>query len=234
MKFLYIILLAAFCFNLNLNAQKKTNVKSLKKVNDNEIKVYMFSEVWVWEYNNGAEQGEMAIYRDPKSGHWLFTKEAFGGTDEMTIWFIGKPDGSYISAYQDAETSSKPKLSYHSTDFPDIKTIPRYWKAQKKSKQFGDINMGFPPYTATAHQRNYEGSTDKTLAYLCKTNINFQAIYQFNYLNIDAKLPIYFPSQLPNNILVADESTTMPYGNYTYTLKYVSHTEYHIDLSDYQ
>ena len=59
---------------------------------------------------------------------------------------------------------------------------------------------------------------------------NFLAVYFFNRLNIEAKLPIQFPIDFPKNKLLLQEMSTTNKIKLQLTFKEISHTEYYIDL----
>lgn len=63
-----------------------------------------FTEAWVWEYIDSTSiKQEMVLYREPKTGSWLFTSEAFGSTCEMCNWLLFMPNGNcYISYFDPA------------------------------------------------------------------------------------------------------------------------------------
>lgn len=227
----FLILLPA-----TLKAQKRHVVKMQ---NTHKIAIppknIQFTEAWVWEYKTyEGEKGEMVIYRDPKTGYWLLTEEAFGNTDGMCDWILAMPDGKYFFAYKSAEIGAKNSLLKEQYKFPVHKKMPDYFKATGKKKSFGDAKMGFPLFNASAYNITYLKTSDKTTLYVANTTANLAPLYYFNDLIADAKLPIRFPQDLPGNKIAVAESTNINGTIVSYTFKYISPTDYHISLSDYE
>ena len=206
-----------------------------KKINKAATK-YNFSEVWVWEYTyaNG-KKGEMALYREPKLNYWLLTPDDadFRETDEMTLWFIVKPNGEVIQAYQDGDANSKKMLITHRLTPDNIIRLPHYWKSTGKTKYFGDPNLGFQKLTAKEYKISYDKTNDQSLFFLATTKADFGSLALFNNLNIDAKLPIHFPKGIPRNLVALSENSVFAGGSVQYTFKYTAHGEYHINLSEF-
>lgn len=194
-----------------------------------------FTEVWVWEYTNrNGQKAEMAIYREPQLNYWLLTSEAFANTDEMTEWFILKPDGEVLQAYQDGEKNSLKKLLKHQLPSKKNRQLPSYWKATSNKQSFGDTRLGFPLFQGTAYKVSYLKTKDQSTFYLAQTKADFTMVSYFNNLNIDAKLPIRFPKDIPGHYITLSEHTVFPGGAVQYTFKYISQTAYHINLADYK
>lgn len=194
-----------------------------------------FTEVWVWEYtNSNGQKAEMAIYREPQLNYWLLTGEAFGNTDEMTEWFILKPDGEVLQSYQDGEPSSHQKLLKHQLSFDKNKQLPNYWKVTSSKQSFGDTRLGFPLFKGTAYKVSYLKTKDQSTFYLAQAKADFTILALFNELNIDAKLPVRFPKDIPGHYITLSEHTVYPGGAVQYTFKYISQTAYHINLADYK
>lgn len=192
---------------------------------------YNFSEVWVWEYTDSkGEKAEMAIYREPELNYWLLTNEAFGQTDEMTLWFMLKPDGEVVQAYQDGENSDSKKMMKHRL-YPDKKTgLPGNWKTTGNTKKFGDARSGFPKFSGKEYKVNYGKSNEQSAFYLAATKADFAMLSLFNDLDIDAKLPVRFPGDVPGSFITLSENTVFPGGVVQYSFRDISHTEYFIEI----
>lgn len=200
---------------------------------------YNFSEMWVWEYTDAnGKMGQMAIYREPKLNYWLLTPDDgdFREMDEMTLWFMLKPNGEVLQAYQDGEKNSRKKLIKHYLH-PDKKArLPDYWKATGESKYFGDTFSGFPKMKGMEYKVSYQKTNllEKSTFYLAITKADCAMLSLFNELNIDAKLPVRFPKDIPDYFVPLSENTIFPGGAVQYAFKYISQTEYYIDHSDYR
>ena len=225
--FVRIIFTGFLLFPLFVMAQQKKTVKSSLQ--------YNFSEVWVWEYTDiNGNKGEMAIYREPGLNYWLLTSEAFGQTDEMTLWFMLKPDGEVLQAYQDETMHSCKKLVRHQLAMENVSAIPSYWKKANNIRYFGDTFSGFPRIKGVEYQICYEKTNDQSTFYLAKTKADFSKLSLFNDLDIDAKLPVRFPKNIPGNYMVLGEYSVFSNDSVQYSFQYISQTEYYIDLSIYE
>lgn len=226
-RFFKIIFIAFLLFPLFAVAQQKQAIKSTTQ--------YNFSEMWIWEYSDAnGKMAQMAIYREPKLNYWLLTPDdaCFRQTDEMTLWFILKPDGEVLQAYQEGEKSSRKKLVKHQLHPVKKNKLPDYWKATGKSKYFGDTFSGFAKIKGIEYIISYEKTSEKSTFYLATTKTNFAALSCFNDLNIDAKLPIRFPQDVPDNFITLSEEPVLASGNVRYNFKSISQTEYEINLTD--
>ncbi len=216
-------------FPLFVAAQQKKTVKSTTK--------YNFSEMWIWEYTDAnGKKAQMGIYREPKLNYWLLTPDdaGFRDVDEMTLWFILKPNGEVLQAYQDGEKNNRRNLIKHRLHPNKKIKLPDYWKATGKSKYFGDTYSSFSKIKGLEYIVSYENTDDKSTFYLATTKANLSALSLFNDLNIDAKLPIRFPKDIPGNFITLSENTVFPGGAVQYAFRYISQTEYYIDLSDFK
>lgn len=195
---------------------------------------YNFTEVWVWEYKGrDGKMGEMAIYREPKLNYWLLTAEAYGNSDDMCDWILIKPDGTYYMAYKDAELGGGRTLLKMKQALPKVKSIPANWKASVKQKNFGNASMGFPVFRGKEYKVSYLKTNENSTFYLATTKANFAPLSVFNELDADAKLPIRFPKDIPGNFIPLSENTVFPGGLIQYSFKYISYTEYHLNLAEY-
>lgn len=189
-----------------------------------------FTEVWVWEYRDpDGNNREMAIYHHPKKSYWLFTPEAYGPGDEMTEWIMIKPDGECIQRYSDE--NGQQKTLYHTLHFNLPGQLPSRYRATGASKLFGDRSHGFPGFKGKAYEAKFEKTTDQALYYLAETKRSMAPVYYFNRLNTEVKLPVIFPADLPRNQVVLEEEAQAGGKKIRYRFKFISHTEYHISLS---
>lgn len=87
-----------------------------------QSKVLNFTEAWVWEYIDSTSlKQEMVLYREPKTGSWLFTSEAFGSTCEMCNWLLFMPNGNCYISYFDPALNGIEKIIVLSYETPIIK-----------------------------------------------------------------------------------------------------------------
>lgn len=199
------------------------------------IQPLKFSEVWVWEYTDiCGKTAEMAIYRDPRSNSWLLTSEAYGNTDEMCDWILAKPGGTYYMAYQSPELNNKRYLVEVKHEVVSAKSLPEHWSPLGEYKYFGNKLLGFPRFKGRKYRVSYLKTNDVSTYYVENTKTDFTAIYTFNDLEIDAKLPIRFPKDVPPTIIVLNENSVFSNVSVSYSFKYISQAEYYIDISEYQ
>lgn len=197
-------------------------------------KKYNFTEAWVWEYTNASgNTNEMVLYRDPKSNCWLLTAEAYGNTDGMCDWILVQPDGTCYFAYKDAELDNSGSLLKMKLRPENVKAIPNYWNTENRYRKFGNTAMGFAAFNGRAYQCTYTKTKEQSTFYLAKTAAAFAPLAVFNELDIDAKLPVRFPKDIPGNYVVLSESSSGAGYSVQYRFKYQSHTEYYIDLAQY-
>jgi hypothetical protein len=195
-----------------------------------------FSQVWVWEYVNtyfeeGSPEykGEMVVYFNPEKNYWLFTQEAFGLTDEMTVWTLGMPGGNYISSYTDEFGSQKEYTD--NIDITKQNLLPKHYKPLENWKVFNSPEPGFLNFTAQEYRLDYSKTNEVTCLFLAETEIDFSPVYFFNLRNAEAKLPIHFPIDLPINIKVIEDETVMNQFSTTYKFKEQGHTTYTIEIN---
>ncbi len=203
----------------------------------NNNKELNFTQVWVWEYKNelkGVEEpghhGEMVVYFNPELNYWLFNFESFGTSGEMFEWVLGKPDGTYIILAKDE--SGKSIFWEEKLRFENVKKIPSYYKLMHEKEVFNENDYGYEKLTGKAYQIHYEKTEEKGKVYLTEYPYDFLPLYYFNQLNLEAKLPIHFPLDLPENSLILKEETRTPKGNIQFKLKMISHTEHYIFLNE--
>lgn len=220
---------------LNYAQGKPLKKKEMSTSASTVPKQIQFTQMWGWEYQNfDGEKGEMVAYYNPKSNYWLLTEETYGNTDGMCDWILATPNGQYYFAYKSAEFGSKNSLLKQNIKFPVNATMPDYFKPTGQKKDFGDPSYGFPKILGSAYSVKYEKTNDKTTLYIGNSTANLTPIYHFNTLIADAKLPIFFPTDLPKGKIALAEHTITSGRTVTFKLKYISHIDYHIDLSDYE
>lgn len=229
-RYINIICIGFMLFPILGLAQQKNTIKSNSKFN--------FTEVWVWGYSDSqGKKGEMAIYREPKLNYWLLTPDdaGFRETDEMSLWFILKPNGEVIQAYQEAEGRNTKKIIIHRLHSKNVMRLPHYWKSTGKTKYFGNSDLGFQKIVGKEYKVKYEKTNDQSIFFLASTKVDFGSLADFNSLNIDAKLPIRFPKDIPRNIVPLSENSAFAHGGTTqFEFKYISPTEYHINISEFK
>lgn len=194
-----------------------------------------FTQAWVWEYKNElipenefGHQGEMVVYFHPELQYWLFTVEAYGVSGEMFDWILAKPDGTYLIKAKDEFGKSirwEEKL-----EFKEVKHIPEYYFETGETKIFNQNDLGYEPILGKEFKMKYEKTEDETCIHLAEFPINFDPIYFFNQLNLEAKIPVDFPNNLPGNQLVLEDKTQLANGQIRYKLNEISNTEYFVDL----
>lgn len=196
-----------------------------------------FTQAWVWEFKNElipenqpGHQGEMVVYFNPENNYWLFTQEAFGVSGEMLNWVIGKPDGTYVTLSTDE--FGKENLTEEKIEFNEESELPSEWILTGNEKYFNENDFGFPKMKGEEFYMKYLKTNEITEVYLVDFQTDFSALYHFNQLNAEAKLPFHFPMNLPKNKLVLQEITTSANQKIQYKLKSISHTEYFVHLSE--
>ena len=199
-------------------------------ISNTELK---FTQAWVWEYENeliaknqAGRQGEMVVYFNPELNYWLFNFEAYGASGEMFEWILGKPDGTYIFSVNDEFKTyqTQQKIEFDTTQL-DLKPTAKF-------KYFKYFTIDFEPIKAEIFELNYLKTNDKTEISLANFEADFTALYHFNQLDSEVKLPIQFLTSLNPNQLIAEENSVVSEKRIRYKLIDVSHTEYYIQLND--
>lgn len=223
MKFILSILFLGFWFGTD--AQKRDS---------QEIK---FTEAWVWEYQNDnipagefGHKGEMVIYREPNQNFWLFTAEAFGISGEMLEWIIGKPDGTFVLCA--ADEFGKNTINKEKLNFGKDSLMPQYYDSTNRPKVFNQNKLGFPEISGLEYSFKFEKTKGSSSFYIGDYPANFQPIYFFNRLAIEARLPIQFPVDFPKNKLLLEEESWVNGKRTSVRFKEISHTEYFVELSE--
>lgn len=196
-----------------------------------------FTQAWAWEFKNElisknepGHQGEMVVYFHPELNYWLFNLESYGNSGEMLDWVIGKPDGTYLTLSTDE--FGKKNLTEEKIEFNEESELPSEWISTGNEKYFNENDLGFPKLKGEEFYMKYLKTNEITEVYLTDYPIDFLPLYHFNQLNSEAKLLFHFPINLPKNKLVLEEITTSANQKIQYKLKYISHTEYFVNLSE--
>jgi hypothetical protein len=192
----------------------------------------------IWEYKNEwipedelGHQGEIAIYFHPEKNYWLFTSEAYGISGEMTDWVLGKPNGEYI--FQNSGEFEKKSINRTSIIFHNNEILSEYLIPLGATKSFGNPEMGFPLIQGKKYEVEYLKTNDISFLYLGDVKVDMRPVYYFNQLIAEAKLPVFFMTDLPKNQLILSDSTISSGRKIDLKFKYISHTEYHIEVPEY-
>lgn len=176
---------------------------------NSEQVTHEFTQKWTWAYHNNlieegeyGRNGEFSVYYNESNRNWLFTKEAYGQTGDMVNWVIGQADGNYLFSYMGefpGEAASIERL-YESTENPFA--LKDLYKDLNQTKSF-DIQGKV--YTGQLYETVYEKNTlDHGRLYLTKTPTDFTALYFFNSVNSETKIPYQF-GHMPSNYLILEE-----------------------------
>lgn len=192
-------------------------------------------EAWIWEYKNEfiaegepGHQGEMVVYFRPEDNLWLFTFDSYGTSGEMIEWVLAKPDGTYLFKLNDIHGENS--FETQRVEFKHIENLPDYLQPNHETKVFNINDFGFEPISGNGFTMNYEKTTEKSHLYIGKMKYNFQPLYHFNQLNSDAKIPINFMMDLPQNYMLLEEVAQSTNHTVSYRFKEISNTEYYIYL----
>ncbi len=190
-------------------------------------KAEIFTEVWVWHFQHSSDSGAIAVYRQPGSGNWLFTSEAYGTSGEMIDWILAKPNGSYTLAYTD-EHGKKSAAAYQSAN--DLPALPdTVYQATGITKLFGRNDLGFPVIEGLQYKVQYQKTNDSSSLFLARVNADLSAIYNFNRLPVEVRLPIHFPNNIPGSFLYLQEHSRLSGGyQLNHSFQYISETIYEI------
>jgi len=195
-----------------------------------------FTELWIWDYlNEEGEWDEMWVFREPELNYWLFERQtSFGMSSEMCEWVLAKPNGEYILSYQPAEMNTPNSLEIQKLEFYDESGFPEFWEPTGEVKTFGDTIHGWDSYEGEKYEVHFKGQPDPSIYYLGTTDIDMRALYHFNDLEGDIRLPIFFPIDLPKNTIILNEDTTMEYYNMkvSYRFNSTSPNSYYVYIPD--
>lgn len=198
-----------------------------------------FTQAWVWEYENNSiaqnepgHQGEIVVYFEAKKNYWLFTAAAYGTSGEMFDWIIAKPDGTYLLCASNEfgkKTITRQQLKYSAGN-----VIPPHYKPTGNRKVFNQNKGGFPVIEGKEFIVNYTKTNDRTSIFVGDVKADFLPLYHFNQLDSEAKLPVWFPIDLPAGKLLLQDNSTVGRAQIKVRFKEISHTEYFIDLTTIQ
>lgn len=201
---------------------------------------FTFSQAWVWQYKNEllaqnelGHQGEMVVYFNPETQNWMFNAESFGVSGEMFQWIIGKPNGEYLICYVDE--FGKTNIYKETIEFSQNKIIPAHYQFVQNQMVFNDKpDLGFEKIIGQEYQIKYEKMEGKSIYYLSEFQADFSALYHFNQLNCEAKLPFWFPVDLPRNQLILEMKSLNGQGKMISNaeFQYISQTEYYIKTDE--
>lgn len=249
--------LSLVCFLISSGLLAQTQDAYRDKNWHPETGEYYFSEVMVWEYlneNNSPDEtelhsGEFSVYVDPPTGTMLFTPEAYGYSGEMINFVIVFQDGRYFQGFTDEFGEKKcfvdTLYKFESTQLNQgfIKDdFDKLAKPTGKYKTFGENIYGWQKVRAKGYELVFLKTCVKSTIYLSEQPYSLMPIYLFNELESEAKLPINFDfSQIiPLEYWVVEDSYKRKSAEskreieVRTTLKFISPTEYFVDLSDYQ
>lgn len=215
MKNTILFFLIFFCFE-GSTAQKNIN----------------FTQQLTFEYQKDGQKGEFSVFLEPKTSTWLLEKhETFAGkVDDIDYWIL-QPDGK-IMILGTAENGKKTKLVFKNPlALKNKSTISG--KKTKNSKLFGKNTYGWQMLKGEQYQLDFGKGT--TNVYLSKVIFNCRPLLAYNFsLDVENYLPAFYsidyPSFIPKNYLVIEETNKSDY----YRLKFISPTEYIIDLGNYK
>lgn len=202
-----------------------------------------FPIAYIWEYNwkyneeyqdYEDSEGEMWAYYHPELKYWLFTREqSYGIYGDMYDWVLVKPDGTCLfqtqSEFGDKKEFFELKIDMFIPDNLDDSYSPTGKEEKFVYELFNNLTFNGIEYLKT-----YEKTSEETYVYLADTDINLSPVYNFNALQnqTEIKLPLYFQTDLPTNKVLLRETTDAYYGSGKIELKWITHTEYYIYITE--
>ena len=144
------------------------------------------------------------------------------------IGFLGKPDGTYVLC--ETDEFGKQTVTEQRLKFPLNKMLAPHYKSVGKKKVFNQNRLGFPKIEGREFNVIYAKTNEQSSIFVGDFKANFLALYFFNRLNIEAKLPFQFPVDFPKSKLLLQEVSTTNKIKLQLTFKEISHTEYYINL----
>ncbi len=195
-----------------------------------------FTELWTWEYLNDEEEwNELWIYREPILNYWLFEKSSsYGVTSEMCEWVVATPEGKYWFNCQDAEMGAVKTLHQQTIAFDSASSLPEFWEETEEEKEFGDTAQGFGTFKGKGYSADFRGQKKTSHFFLHMGDIDMRPVYYFNFLEGDGKLPITFPTGIPDQAVVLSENTDIESHNIRirYRFKDISPNSYYVELPE--
>lgn len=210
---------------------------------------YKFSQAWVWQYQNdwispgeAGHQGEITVYYDSLSRAWLFDPEAFGDTGQGFDFVLAEYSGQFVFCFKNEKGKKRkavrtvPEIVSSRIDNPLVtEEFETHNKKTGKSKVFGRNIYGWPIFNADEYVLQYLKTEEKSIRYVADSDVDFQSVVYFNFLEGEIKLPFHFPTDIPVGKVLIEDSTTYEDGKkIILRLKEVTDTDYHIDLSKYK
>ncbi len=208
-----------------------------------------FNSKWVWEYQNDwleadayGHKGEFAAYHDSRSDTWLFTTDSYGSSSEMIDFMVGMPDGRYLICYTD-HTGEKKRLTEQVSDMVEARKMDAQlleefklnYREENKQKRFAENDKGLPQFTGEAYTVQFLKTSEKVTRYVADSKIDFLPVVFFNHMNGDAKLPVYFPTDVPLQQILLEEYAFFPDGKeIIIRLKEVSPVKRKVNLKLYR
>lgn len=201
---------------------------------------YVFRHSWHWTYYNtwipegeSGHTGEVTVYHDDSSGALLLTPEAYGISDEMSVWILALPTGEYITAYCDAEGRKGLMRDTVQLAEPDESFATQFRPAGSK-KIFGENTYGWPTLRGYAYRGGYEKTSEQTEIWLADTAVNLSPLAGFNRRNAEARLPLHFMAGIPEGRVEVAAHTVSGSGHRSgHELTAISDNYYEINLKDY-
>jgi len=191
-----------------------------------------FTQQLTFEYQKDGQKGEFSVFLEPKTSTWLLEKnETFAGKiDDIDYWIL-QPDGK-ITILGTTENGKKIKFIYKNSLVLKSKTEIS-GKKTKNSKFFGKNNYGWQ--TLQGEQYLLDVGKGASNIYLSKVSFDCRPLLAYNFsLDVENYLPAFYsidyPSFIPKNYLVVEETNKSDYCR----LKFISPTEYSIDLGSYK
>ncbi|GAA4434813.1 hypothetical protein GCM10023091_10270 [Ravibacter arvi] len=187
-----------------------------------------------------GHRGEFLVYRDTTANTWLFDAKGYGRTGSGFDFIVGNPDGQFVFCFKDdkgKKRRSVRSISEITTSRSDDRIIKQEFEASNqatgKSRSF-DLQAG----VATAGKEfvfSPSRSEEKTFRYLADTQVDFQSIVYFNFIEGEVKLPYHFPTDIPLGKMLLEDSTTYQDGRkIVFRLKAIGPAEIKVDLSQYR
>lgn len=210
---------------------------------------YRFTQAWVWQYRNdwiqageSGNKGEFIVYYDKMNRAWLFDAEAYGDTGHGFDFILGSYDGQYTFCFRNEKGKKKKSvrsLSEVAVSRSQDPTVREEFEKNNKptgrTKVFGKNRFGWLQPEGQEYIFQHLSPDEKTVRYVADTDIDFQSVVYFNFLEGDIKIPFHFPTDIPLGKVLLENATSYDDGKQIFLrLKEVTDTEYHVDLSQYR
>ena len=209
---------------------------------------YKFTQAWVWQYENDwiqpgetGHKGEIIIYHDSLTKTWLFDVEAYGNSGQGFDFILGNYEGQYTFCFRN-DKGKKRKAVRSVSEIPlsrsenlvVLEEFERQNKPTGETRIFGRNVYGWQQFEGQEYVFEHL-TNEKTIRYLADTDVDFQSVVYFNFLDGEVKLPFHFPTDVPVGKVLLEDNTTYEDGKrIILRLKEITDTEYHIDLSKYR